>query len=285
MPYYHVYIDRDSDEAEETDFSKEQLMKHIVKPYSQRKEFMCRGSIIDPYDVTTIRIIETEQPSSKLLPEIKAERGMLAQVLVHVSDVLLLEGKGRDVTREFIKTKEARQKKIARKKTLVPLSKNVFIVHGKDQKPMEELKAMLKEFGLNPIVLHEQPSGSMTIVEKLEKYSDVGYVFVLLTPDDALVPTIEFKVDEKHGTITPTYIYNPPPIFRARQNVILEFGFFVAKVGRNKVCCLYKENTQLPYDLPSDMHGIVYISFKESISEKKDMIIKELREADYEIRL
>ena len=28
---------------------------------------------------------------------------------------------------------------------------------------------------------------------------------------------------------------------RAGQNVIWEFGFFVGILGRNKVCCLYKE--------------------------------------------
>jgi predicted nucleotide-binding protein len=58
--------------------------------------------------------------------------------------------------------------------------KNIFIAHGRDHKPMREIKAMLTEFRLNPIVLHEQPSGSRTIVEKLEKYSDIGYAFVIL---------------------------------------------------------------------------------------------------------
>lgn len=33
--------------------------------------------------------------------------------------------------------------------------------------------------------MHEQPSGSRTVVEKLEKYSDkVGYAVVTLSPDD-----------------------------------------------------------------------------------------------------
>ena len=64
------------------------------------------------------------------------------------------------------------------------LSKDVFIVHGKDHLTMKDLKVVLFELGLNPKVLHEQASGSRTIIEQLEKCSDVGYVFVLLTPDD-----------------------------------------------------------------------------------------------------
>ena len=62
--------------------------------------------------------------------------------------------------------------------------------------------------------------------------------------------------------------------------MILEFGYFIGKLGRDRVCCLYKGDVELP----SDMHGIVYIPFKDSVEEARDMIIKELREAGYEIR-
>jgi len=61
--------------------------------------------------------------------------------------------------------------------------------------------------------------------------------------------------------------------------VILEFGYFIGLLGREKVCCLYKGNVELP----SDMQGIVYVPFNESINEAKGMILKELSEAGYEI--
>ena len=67
----------------------------------------------------------------------------------------------------------------------VSLSRNIFIVHGRDHKQMKELKEMVNKFGLNPIVLHEKASGGLTLPEKLERYSeDIGYAFVILTPDD-----------------------------------------------------------------------------------------------------
>lgn len=272
MPYYHVYIDRDGDEIEEYDFSKEQLLKNIVKLYDQRKKFLCKGTIIYPSDVTTIRIIETEQPATEILYRIKAQKGLWATF--ESNDFQLLEENGRDVSREFIQIKAKKQKKKApqKKKLVTPLRKNVFLVHGRDHKPMKELKTMLNEFGLNPIVLYEQPSGSRTIVEKLEKYSDVGYAFVILTPDDrggsfkGKVPVLGSNLlEDTH--------------FRVRQNVILELGYFIGKLGRNKVCCLHTGDVELP----SDMHGIVYISFKESVNEARDMIVKELKAAGYEI--
>jgi len=165
---------------------------------------------------------------------------------------------------------------------VAPLSKNIFIVHGRDTKPVKELKAMLSELGLKPIFLHEQPSGSRTIVEKLEKYSDVGYAFVVLTPDDVTLSSDDFlrklQSDEEFRISEETFWSMITK--RARQNVVLEFGYFMGLLGRDRVCCLYKGDIELP----SDMHGIVYVPFKESINECRDKIIKELKAAGYEIK-
>ena len=152
-------------------------------------------------------------------------------------------------------------------------SNSVFIVHGKDRRSVKELQSMLKEFGLDPIVLYEQPSGSRTIIEKLEKYSNVGYVFVILTPDDR---GGSFK---KRSRLSGVNILEGMD-FRARQNVILEFGYFIGKLGRERVCCLYKGKVELP----SDMQGIAYVPFEESVQEARDMIIKELRAAGYKTK-
>lgn len=285
MPYYHVYIfDRDT-HKKEFDFLKKQLMKYIIEPYSLGKKFMFGGSLVAPSNIRTIRIIETEQPSSELLDKIKAERGVLKRLVLDGDAFRLVERIGRDVTREVLFGEKQRQ----RKKTPIPLSKNVFIVHGRDHKPMKELKTMLSEFGLNPIVLHEQPSGSRTVVEKLEKYSDVGYSFVILTPDDVGALYSKFVKLRPERLIKRSLrsILDLKP--RARQNVVLEFGYFMGLLGRNRVCCLHKGSIKLPLakrvELPSDMHGIVYVPFKDSVEEVRDMIIKELKEAGYEIKV
>jgi hypothetical protein len=67
---------------------------------------------------------------------------------------------------------------------------------------------------------------------------------------------------------------------RVRQDVILEFGYFVGKIGRNKVCCLLKGSIELP----SDMNGICYFNFENSVSEVWERILKELRAAGYEVK-
>jgi predicted nucleotide-binding protein len=156
------------------------------------------------------------------------------------------------------------------------LAKEVFISHGKDLKPLNELKKLLVDFGLVPVVLSEQPSGGKTVMEKLEAYSDVGFVFVILTPDD-LGGFVE--VGSKWSRPRRLRKFLKTAHNRPRQNVILEFGFFVGKLGRSRVACLLKK----PVEQPSDMQGIVYLSFKESLDEIKPELIKELQAAGYPI--
>ncbi len=151
----------------------------------------------------------------------------------------------------------------------VPLSNKVFIVHGHDEKAKHELEIFLTELGLEPIVLHRQADEGKTVIEKFEKHSDVGYAFILLTPDDVSYLSSESDLPESERKIE----------FRARPNVIFEFGYFVGKLGRSRVCCLHTGSVTLP----SDVNGLVYKPFSNSIEESGYSIIKELKAAGYHI--
>ena len=155
------------------------------------------------------------------------------------------------------------------------LKKEIFIAHGKDLNPLNELRTMLVDFGLTPVVLSEQPSRGKTVIEKLEAYSDVGFVFVILTPDD-LGGFVEMGSKWSRPQRLRKFLKTAYP--RPRQNVILEFGFFVGKLGRDRIACLLKK----PVEQPSDMQGIVYLSFKDSLDEIGAEILKELKAAGYE---
>jgi len=250
-----------------------------VEPYVNNEEFMLFGRRIDPQLIEEISIYETEK-------NVKEIASSASKSIDEVLEDMFEEDKiGKNVPDKFITspphTKKGKLKKFGNK---------VFIVHGHDYKPVKELRTMLTEFGLEPIVLHEQPSASRTLVEKLEKYSDVGYAFVILTPDDGLfsfkelrelIDKIEaMKVDkgQQDMLLLDSFLKSISKV--ARQNVILEFGYFIGSLGRDRVCCLHKGDVQRP----SDMQGIVYISFKDSVNEARNMIIKELEEARYGIR-
>jgi predicted nucleotide-binding protein len=145
----------------------------------------------------------------------------------------------------------------------------VFIVHGHDEVSKNSLEVFLREIGLEPVVLHRQPDEGLTVIEKFEKHSDVGYAFILLTPDEiAYLKSEEHKPDSERQKE-----------YRARPNVIFEFGFFVGKLGRSKVCCLYTGDVRLP----SDVSGMIYKKYNSSIEEIAYSIIKDLKASGYGI--
>lgn len=145
----------------------------------------------------------------------------------------------------------------------------VFIVHGHDEIAKTNLEVFLREIGLDPVVLHREADEGLTIIEKFEKHSDVGYAFILLTPDEIAYLAGEAAKDDK----------DRQKQMRARPNVIFEFGFFVGKLGRSRVCCLHTGNVTLP----SDVNGIVYKPYLHKIDEVALSVIRDLKAAGYSI--
>jgi hypothetical protein len=137
-------------------------------------------------------------------------------------------------------------------------SNRVFIVHGHDGEAREAVARFLSKAGLDPIILHEQASRGKTVIEKVEANSDVGFAVVLLTPDD--------EGRAKDGELEP----------RPRQNVLLELGYFIAKLGRERVCTLKRGEVQIP----SDFAGVVWQPMDEAGGWKASLG-KELEAAGY----
>jgi predicted nucleotide-binding protein len=139
-------------------------------------------------------------------------------------------------------------------------NKNVFIVHGHDLAARRDLKDFLGRLGLNPVILEEQDDRGMTVIEKFEYYAAIcSFAFIMMTPDD---PTQHVEsVDERS--------------WRARQNVIMELGWFIAQLGRHRVAILYKDGTEIP----SDIHGVLYARFANSIAEVSERIRQRLKGA------
>lgn len=150
------------------------------------------------------------------------------------------------------------------------LSNRVFVVHGHDEVAKTSIEIFLSEIGLEPIVLHRQADEGQTIIEKFEKHSDVGYAFILLTPDDVSYSSSEDALPDDQRKKE----------YRARPNVIFEFGFFVGRLGRRRVCCLYTGDVTLP----SDVSGMIYKKYNQNIEEVAYSIIKDLKAAGYSLK-
>ncbi len=138
--------------------------------------------------------------------------------------------------------------------------KKVFIVHGHDKAMLDEVKQFVNSLkNLKLIVLQEQSEGgSITIIEKLVREAEgVDFAIVLYSPDD----------EGKSKKDTDANLKG-----RARQNVVLEHGYFLGKLGRTQVVSIHKNSDAL--EIPSDLHGLIYHSFE---SDWRASLLKELR--------
>lgn len=142
-------------------------------------------------------------------------------------------------------------------------SGRVFVVHGHDAGPKEAVARLMASLGLTPVILHEQRDQGRTIIEKLEANAKVDFAVVLLTPDDIGAAAKEPE--------------NRRP--RARQNVILELGYFVGQLGRDRVFVL-----NAGVEIPSDYQGILYIQFDPD-DHWKIRLAREMRRAGASIDL
>ncbi len=142
-------------------------------------------------------------------------------------------------------------------------NKKVFIVHGHDKMAKMEVARFIEKFGLEAIILHEQPNSGKTIIEKIEANSDVQYAVVLYTPCD-MGRAKEEGVDEEKE--------------RARQNVVFEHGYLIGKLGRDKVSALVKGDIEKP----GDISGVVYISMDDAGAWKTELA-REMKSTGLEV--
>jgi len=127
----------------------------------------------------------------------------------------------------------------------------VFVVYGHDPNSRHQLEAMLRRWGLEPLILDQLPTEGQTVIEKLESaITDVDFAVVLATPDDE-----GFRAGQPGEKA-----------FRARQNVVLEMGMLLARLGRHRVAILLKE--QATMERPSDIQGLIYIPFTADIARE-----------------
>lgn len=138
------------------------------------------------------------------------------------------------------------------------VSNRVFVVHGRDDGTRNTVARFLESLNLEAIVLQEQANEGQTIIEKFEDYADVGFAVVVCTPDDV------GALASDHGNLRP----------RPRQDVILELGFFLGRMGRGRVCALLEGGLEMP----SDYDGVLFIPL-DAAGGWKLALAKELKAA------
>lgn len=142
---------------------------------------------------------------------------------------------------------------------------NIFLVHGHNEEMKQSVARTVEKLNLNPIILHEQPNNGRTIIEKFTDHSDVSFAIVLLSADDFGYTIKEKPKDKK---------------LRARQNVIMELGFFLGKLGRQKVVALFEVKDN--FEFPSDYQGVIFIPYDNN-GQWKFQLFRELKVGNFDL--
>ena len=135
-----------------------------------------------------------------------------------------------------------------------PITDRVFLVHGRADAPKNEVARFLEQLGIQAIILHERPNRGRTLISKFQEESaDVSFAVVLVTADDT--------GGLAGGDAKP----------RARQNVVFELGFFIGRLGPERVCALVADGVEKP----SDYDGVAYVQL-DSNGGWKNSLTREL---------
>lgn len=138
-------------------------------------------------------------------------------------------------------------------------NKKVFIVHGRNTIMRDQVTSVLGRLKMDWVVLESEINGGSTIIEKfLENAQHCRYAIILFSADDL------GKLNSE----------NEPLKFRARQNVVLELGFFLAQAGRKNLFILHELNKHI--ENPSDFNGIVH-EVLDDYGAWKGKLIKEMK--------
>ena len=248
MPYYHVLIETNNPDEQYYELDKTDLSEikgEVVIPLLKGDQFIFNGYFLDETKVKRILIKESDCTSKKYADDMDKKYPDYP-LPTQEQEIVMDDEYTRNITNRIKKECESQIQEATTKsealtpdKPKIPMDKSkVFIVHGHDEAAKEAAARFVEKIGLEAIILHEQASSGKTIIEKIEANSNVGFAIVLYTPCDEGAP----KGKKDH--LKP----------RARQNVVFEHGYLMAKIGRKNVCPLVKGDLETP----TDISGIVY---------------------------
>lgn len=243
--------------------SKETVLNNYIIPYLKEEPFFIDGVELTKNKISKIHISQTEHGIESEVEKFRAiHKGSGIIVLATKESVAQDDTLVKNVTNEIIK--EAKNQMNI---SFVPSSNfntkmnnnKIFVVYGHDEVLQLKVTAFIKQIGIEPVLLSDKPNKGQTIIEKLEANSDVSFAIILFSPDD----------DVTNGQDN----YKQP-----RPNVLFEYGYFMAKLGRNRLALLVKDEIKIL----SDIMGTGYIKIQDN-DGWEIQLAKELRAAGYEV--
>ena len=246
-PYFHVRVvpiaarEKLSGPLYALDLSEERLLLSFIEPFQQNRPIEWGDRRLEPGDYLTPKVTRTAFSGEQAVSKIRANMAKSRRVhSVRDAEEAFFAKSSEDVTQEYAVPATSPDNPASTDGGSDRRGNGIFVVHG-HQRRDEIARHIEKTTSKNAIILDERAGRGRTLIEKvLDESQDAAYAVVLMTADD------EGRAAGSGGDLRP----------RARQNAVLELGFFIGYLGRDKVAVLYDEAVELP----SDMRGVEYIA-------------------------
>lgn len=228
------------------DLSKDQVINSIIRPKLSGLSFTIDGIKAVEKDVIQMKVFQSLEKIGVILARLN--RGIPAGLIMSYTKADALDdGSVMDVTQQINDEVEGTMdlsNSVQSKSLVTTKLNNVFIIYGHNKGRETEVENFLRILGFNPIALGNEADQGNTIIEKIESYAPKAvYAIVIYTPDD--IGYLQGKMAEQKP--------------RARQNVIFEHGYLMAKLGRNKTSFLVDGSIEIP----SDIDGMIFEKFED----------------------
>jgi predicted nucleotide-binding protein len=134
---------------------------------------------------------------------------------------------------------------------------SVFVVHGHADEALVELERFLSSIGIEPVILSRRGEAAQSLFQKFMLVgSRAKFAVVLLSSDDYGASRRQYDAEG---------VADRALQFRARQNVVLELGFFYGRLGWENVFVVYEAPNRIfpNFERPSDLDGVVFDSMSD----------------------
>lgn len=153
---------------------------------------------------------------------------------------------------------------------------SIFVVHGHDIESRELVCSELKSIGIEPVVLSQQLGQSQSLLQKFFKISErANFAVVVMSADDYGASLVQY---DEPG------VADRALRFRARQNVLLELGFFYGRLGWENVFVLQRRPRKVfpDFEHPSDLAGVVFDEIDDA-GKWKETLAEKLRSVGFQL--
>jgi predicted nucleotide-binding protein len=154
--------------------------------------------------------------------------------------------------------------------------RSVFVVHGQDGAFLAEVEQFLSSIGVKSIVLRRIGGPAQSLFQKFMQWGrETRFALVLVSADDFGASLMQYEAQGVGERCLQ---------FRARQNVILELGFFYGHLGWENVFVLFKPADRVypNFERPSDLDGVVFDNVDET-GKWRDYLVAKLRDAGFDL--